>query len=346
MGRVTIKDIAKLAGVSVTTVSRALNQAPEISEETRERVLALCREQGYRTNFLARSLSSSRSKVLGVILPDISNPFHAELSLNIETMAQEQGYQVMLCNGRPGDAAIEDLFDFLISQRVDGVLFSSAITGAPELVCRYQAVLPTVLMGACPPEDSGIRVNTVSTDNTTGGRMAAQYLYRLGHRDVVYLGLRSGSATQALRHRGFVLAAEDLGMTVRTMENPGRASTIDSGYLLAGELFRQPFPQTAVFAATDSVALGVMKAADEWGLSIPGRLSVLGFDNIDFAALPNIRLTTLDQRKPLLARMALDLLLTLINSEERAGYTTQLITPLLVERSSCRDVGQHPAIHS
>lgn len=338
MGRVTIKDIAKLAGVSVTTVSRALNRAPEISEETRERVLTICRAEGYRTNFLARSLISSRSNVLGVILPDISNPFHAELSLNLETMAQEQGYQVMLCNGRPGDDAIEDLFDFLISQRVDGVLLSSAITSAPELVCRYQSILPTVLLGAYPPEDSGMRLNTVCTDNTTGGRMAAEYLHHLGHRDVAYLGLRSGSATQALRHRGFFLAAENLGMTVRTIENPGPASTIDSGYLLGRRLFSRPFSQTAVFAATDSVALGVMKAADECGISIPGELSVLGFENIDFAGLPNIRLTTLDQRKALLARAALDLLLTLVNSEERAGYTYHMITPLLVERSSCRSL--------
>lgn len=338
MGRVTIKDIAKLAGVSVTTVSRALNRAPEISQATRERVLAICREEGYRTNFLARSLISSRTNVLGVILPDISNPFHAELSLHIETMAQELGYQVMLCNGRPGDDKIEDLFDFLISQQVDGVLLSSAITSAPELVFRYQAILPTVLLGAYPPEDSGMRVNTVCTDNTIGGRMAADYLSRLGHKEVVYLGLRAGSATQALRHRGFVLAAEEKGMTVRTIENFAAASTIDSGYCLARDLFQTPFPQTAVFAATDSVALGVMKAADECGISIPGRLSVLGFDNIDFADLPNIRLTTLDQRKALLARTALDLLLTLVNRDvdRSACYTYHIITPALVERSSCR----------
>lgn len=102
MQHVTIKDIARLSGVSVATVSRALNDASEISEDTRDRVLRICREQGYRTNLLARSLISSRTNVLGLILPDISNPFHAALSLSIETCAREQGYQVMLCSGRPG----------------------------------------------------------------------------------------------------------------------------------------------------------------------------------------------------------------------------------------------------
>ena len=122
MRRVTIKDIARIAGVSVTTVSRALNDAPEISPETRDRILQLCREEGYRTNLLARSLISNRTNVIGVILSDISAPYHATLALHIETCAAELGYQVMLCSGQPGSDRIHELFDFLISQGVDGIL--------------------------------------------------------------------------------------------------------------------------------------------------------------------------------------------------------------------------------
>ena len=142
MQQVTIKDIARLAGVSVTTVSRALNHAPEIRAETRERILKLCREQGYRTNLLARSLVSSRSNVLGLILPSISNPFYAALALNIETFARERGYQVMLSTGRPGDDRIETLFDFLISQRVDAVLLANASDAAHVLLGRYHETPP------------------------------------------------------------------------------------------------------------------------------------------------------------------------------------------------------------
>ena len=102
MARMTIRDIARLAGVSVTTVSRALNNAPEINSQTRERVLQVCREQGYRSNLLARSLVSSRTRVLGVILPELSGPFHASIVLHLERYAQEQDYQIMLCCGRVG----------------------------------------------------------------------------------------------------------------------------------------------------------------------------------------------------------------------------------------------------
>lgn len=336
MGRVTIKDIARLAGVSVTTVSRALNNAPEIHGETRERVLRVCREQGYRANLLARSLSSSRSGLLGLVVPDMANPFHAALALNIELCAQEAGYQVMVCSSGLENDGTEGLFQLLLSQRVDGVLLTSSGGGAYSLARRCHGETPCVLMGACAPEDSPLRANTVSVDNFAGGRMAAEYLFRLGHRDAVYLGLREGSATHALRHRGFLSAAEELGMRVRTAVNPLPASTIESGCRMARAFLAEPFSQTAVFAASDAVALGFIQVADELGIPIPERLSILGFDNIEYAALPNIRLTTLSQNTPLLAQAALGLLLRMIERGDGGGYVRHIITPSLVERATCR----------
>lgn len=336
MQRVTIKDVARLAGVSVTTVSRALNHAPEISGETRERVLRICREQGYRTNLLARSLSSSRTNLLGLVVPDVSNPFHAARALNIELCAQAAGYQLMLCSSHLEKGQMERLFDLLFSQRVDGILMSSDGDGAFALARRCQGVVPCVLLGAYAPEDSPRRANTVSVDNYAGGRMAAEYLYRLGHRKTAYLGLRENSTTHALRHQGFLSAAEELGMSVETLLNPFSSSSIESGCHLARQFFSKPFSQTAVFAASDSVALGFIQVADERGVSIPNQLSILGFDNIEYAALPNIRLTTLSQNTPELAQSALHLLLSLIENGDGGGYTRRLITPSIIERSTCR----------
>ena len=218
---------------------------------------------------------------------------------------------------------------------MDGILLSSASDQARYLLRRYRDILPAVLLGSCVPEASGVRVNSVSTDNFVGGRMAAEYLHRLGHRDVVYLGLRSGSVTHTLRHAGFLAAARELGMTVTTVENTGPSSTISSGYQMARRLFAAPLSQTALFAASDAVALGAIQAADESGIAIPERLSILGFDNIEYAALPNIRLSSLSQNTPLLARAAVRLLLELIDSDSRDEYTGKLITPTLVERATC-----------
>lgn len=337
MQRITIKDIARIAGVSVTTVSRALNHSADISEDTKERILRICQEEGYRTNLLARSLISSKTNTLGLILPNIANPFHAQLALSIETCARENGYQVMLCSGRPGDGKIESMFEYLIAQRVDGVLLSSFGDQARDLLLRYQDTVPSVLLGACAPDASGARINSVSTDNFAGGRMAAEYLYRLGHRDVVYLGLRPGSTTHAVRHLGFVTAARELGMQVTTVENTiSSSTTIESGYAIAQEFFSRPFSQTAMFTASDAMALGAMQVADQLGISIPEQLSIMGFDNIEYAALPGIRLTTLAQNTSRMARAAVRLLLELGESDFRGEFTHKIIQPTLVERATCR----------
>ena len=334
MRRVTIKDIARMAGVSVTTVSRAINNAPEISPETRERILELCHKEGYRTNLLARSLISSRSNVIGVILPDISSPFHAALALHIETFAAQLGYQVMLCSGRPGNKDINELFDFLISQRVDGILLASSSNGAPTLLEQYQSAVPIVLLGAFIPPNASTRINSVSTDNYAGGQMAARYLHSLGHRNVVYLGARRHSDTHLLRHRGFQDAASELGMDVSTVWNCENRSTTESGYQLARDIFLKPFPQTAVFAASDLTALGAMQAADELGISIPGQLSLMGFDNIDYTALPKVRLTTISQRTEALAGSSVRLLMELIQQGDGMEFTQRLLTPVLVQRDT------------
>lgn len=338
MGRVTIKDIARLAGVSVTTVSRAINNAPEINPETRERILELCQKEGYRINLLARSLISSRSNVIGVILPDISSPFHAALALHIETCAAQLGYQLMLCSGRPGDRGIGELFDFLISQRVDGILLASSSNGALTLLEQYQSAVPIVLLGAFVPASSSTRINSVSTDNYVGGQMAARYLHSLGHRKVVYLGARRHSDTHLLRHRGFQDAASELGMDVSTVWNQENRSTTKSGYQLAKDIFLKPFPQTAVFAASDLTALGAMQAADELGISIPGRLSLMGFDNIDYTALPKVRLTTISQRAEALAGSGVRLLMELIQQGDGMEFTQRLLTPVLIQRGTCQQI--------
>lgn len=337
MNRVTIKDIAKLAGVSVTTVSRALNNAPEINPETRERILDLCRKSGYRANLLARSLSSSRSHVIAIISPNISNPFQSALCLNIEMYAREQGYQVLLCCDSDLDQ-MDSLFDFLAGQRVDGILLPNSNLQLMDYLKGYSSQIPSVLIGNYMEKDSPMWFNSVSTDNFAGGQMAAKYLHQLGHHSVVYLGHRPDSRTHVIRHRGFLLSAREYGMHVDTVINTGSSSTLESGYHLAQQLFSEPLSCTAIFAASDTVALGVMQAADEAGIEIPNQLSVLGFDNIDYAALPNIRLTTIDHPTPQLARSSTKLLLEIIENGTISEYTHKLLIPTLVERCTCRKI--------
>ena len=174
--------------------------------------------------------------------------------------------------------------------------------------------------------------------------MAAGYLSRLGHRRVLYLGPRRDSVTHVLRHQGFLTIARERGMEVETVFNPGAVSSAPNGYRLARQVFARPFPQTAVFAPSDAMALGVLQAADELGLDIPGRISLLGYDDIEYASLPKIRLSTLAQPTGALAENAVRLLLELIDSGGPGEVTHKLIAPRLVERNTCCSPQQRTAV--
>ena len=134
---ITIKDIARIAGVSTSTVSRALSNSPELSEQTRQRILEICRREGYRVNALARSLICNKTNVIGLIVPEVTNPFYAELSLGIETHARSLGYNVILCNGQNDTKVTEELFGFLISHQVDGIILASSQQDAGTMIQNF-----------------------------------------------------------------------------------------------------------------------------------------------------------------------------------------------------------------
>ena len=137
---ITIKDIARIAGVSTSTVSRALSNSPELSEQTRQRILEICQREGYRVNALARSLICNKTNVIGLIVPEVTNPFYAELSLGIETHARSLGYNVILCNGQNDTKVTEELFGFLISHQVDGIILIATTSTFEELAVNSAAV--------------------------------------------------------------------------------------------------------------------------------------------------------------------------------------------------------------
>lgn len=337
MRRVTIKDIAKIAGVSYASVSRALSGSPEISEATRARIMAICEQEGYRVNTLARSLICRKTGVIGLIVPDISNAFYSEIAFAVETYARRFGYNVMLCNTVHSTRQTADLFEYLVGHRVDGILFASTRGDARQWAARYFDTVPIVLLGdaAGPDDPQTDRVSSISLDNQAGGALGVRYLYSLGHREILYLGMRSASVTHQRRFCGYRTAMLSLGLIPHVLENRGESSSIAHGYELACTLFQEPFPYTALFCASDSIALGVLQAAEEFGIEIPGQISLLGFDNVSYAALPRIRLSTIAQQQQKLSKAAVDLLLQMIGEQEESGATHRTIRPALVERASC-----------
>jgi len=331
MKRVTIKDVAKASGVSYSTVSRALSGSADVSDDTRQRILQVCKDMNYTVNTVARAMVMKSTKLLGLVLTGVNNPFMSELAYHIDRQARSLGYNIILCNST-GDPELErSLFELMIGRQADGVILVPASPDSYDGLKPLLAQVPTVFVGENLKEAPE---NYVSVDNFRGAYTGVEYLYGLGHRSILYFGRRRGSTTHQLRAEGYASACKDFGLTPQYFNNTFSATSIKYGYMLARQLFAQPRNYTAIFAATDTNALGVMQAAEEDGIRIPQDLSLLGFDNIRDSSLPRINLTTIEQPVKMLASVAVNILLDKIQNK-LDGYTHRILTPTLLVRESC-----------
>lgn len=334
MKKPTIKDIAKVANVSYATVSRALSGSSEIGEDTRKRVLKICEEMGYTTNYAAQSMVLKRTKLLGLIVTGIDNPFMSELAYHVELRTREMGYNLMLCNSSHDMAMEKHVFKLLLGRQVDGIILMPCHADSYTSLKDYISVVPTVFMGENLRD---LPESYVSVDNYRGMYIGTEYLYSLGHRDILYFGRRKNSVTHQLRADGYTDACKALKIKPQIYNSGYPFSSISAGYQLAKQLFQKPLKHTAIFAAADSMALGLLGAAEEAGIDIPKTLSVLGFDNIAYAGLPKINLTTIEQPKKSMGALAVDMVLEKI-SNPSVGYSHRILAPSLIERGSCRRI--------
>lgn len=331
---VTLKDVAKVAGVSYATVSRALSGSSEIGEQTRKRILKLCEEMGYTPNAVARSMVMKRTNIIGLIVASIENPFMSELTSHIEIHARHNGYNLMVCNSSYDTELEKEVFSLLLGRQVDGVILLPVGSGSYSSLQQLTAQVPTVFISENLQD---LPENYVAIDNRRGMAAATEYLYSLGHRRILYFGCRSNSVTHRLRLEGYEQACKSAGIAPEVLYSPFARSSQEAGYRLAAGYFQDGIRHTAMLCASDSLAIGVMQAAYENGVSIPDRLSLMGFDNISFAALPPIDLTTVDQPKERMAKAAVDMLLERIKNPD-LPHTHEILPPSLVLRSSCRAV--------
>ena len=334
MGKVTLKDVAKEAGVSYTTVSRALAGNPEISRETRERILKICDEMGYTTNYIARSMVSKKTELIGLILPSIDNPFMSELAYYVEVTARRFGYNLILCNSYPDLEQEYKAMQLMVGHQVDGVLIIPQHPESCFKLSKYTAMLPTVFLSENLRDQAG---NYISVDNYRGTIIGTEYLYRLGHRKILYFGCRMGSTTHRLRAEGYQEGCRNLGIDPRIVYFDSSSSSIELGYQMACSELPHLDDCTAIFASTDSNAIGLMQAAREMGIRIPNDISLLGFDNIRLASLPQINLTTIAQPQEKMAAQAVKMLMDLIE-EKTIERSFEIIEPSLIERGSCASI--------
>lgn len=327
-GRATITDVARVAGVSVATVSKVVNGRYGVAAATAERVLGVVADLGYESSLVARSLRRRQTNVIGVLVAEFE-PFSTELLKGISAAMDGTGYELLAyC----GDAGHSDHvgWERRSLSRLAGTLIDGVVIVTPTLALPVHEGVPIV---AIDPHTGPTGPATVDSDNLGGARTATEHLIGLGHTRIGYLGGRSDLESARLRELGFFEAMEAAGL------KPDPSLVLEGGYRPdrsdrpTHDLLERPDRPTAVFAANDLSAIHVIQVAQELGLRVPEDLSVIGFDNIPEAAASNPPLTTIAQSLHEMGAEALRMVIAMLESGTTAGKHTRLPTRL-VERAS------------
>jgi len=328
---VTIKDVARAAGVSPSTVSRALNDSPLIREETKARIRRIAAELGYERNELARGLVMGSSQALGLLIPDITNPFFAEITRGVGEAAHAQGYGVILCNTE-GDPEREWSYIRLLKRkRVDGLILTSVTVETPYLKDLARSKTPFVLVSR---SSRIVKAPYVGVDDRLGGRLAVEHLVELGHQRIGFIGGQPDVQSCIDRLEAFKEVLSERGLPLRKGWVVFSDFTQAAGYKAGLRILRRRTRPTAIFAANDVTALGVLQAAEELGLRVPDDLSLVGYDDISYAALPRIELTTVAQPSFEMGKIAAEWLLSVIGGKRRRPLHRLLKPRLVVRRTT------------
>jgi DNA-binding LacI/PurR family transcriptional regulator len=322
----TMEDVARAAGVSRALVSLVMRQQPNVSPERRARVLEVANRLGYRPNAMARSLASRRTRTVGVVLDDLRNPFFAEIAGGVEELASELGYQLLLGAGgrqaRRERAALATLLEY----RVDGVILVSPRMRSADIVAAA-AEVPVVMVGR---QVRGADADLVMIDENHGTALVLDHLVGLGHERIAHVDGGKGAGGPQ-RKSAFLRRMRDHRLGARARIIPGDF-TEEAGAAAARRMLAEGELPTAVFAANDLVAVGLLGGFDPAGVQVPGDISIVGYDNISIAHLAHVSLTTVDQPRGEMGRMALELLLDRIDN--RRPSIVRLVEPTLVVRST------------
>jgi LacI family transcriptional regulator len=308
-----ILDVALKAKVSIATVSRVVNESDhKVNAATREKVQAAIRELDYRPNALAKGLLMKKTMTIGIIIPDISNPYYAEIVRGIQDTADRAGYAVMLHNTDGKQERIIRHIYLLREKSVDGVIFSGGIINGYETLSVLKELKERVVVVGRHEVD----FPAVMVDNMGGATQAVQHLIDLGHRRIGCLAGPEDSTTAADRLTGYRNALAQNGMTLDKRLVRRGAWTPESGYQLARQLLEGNEAPTAVLCANDRMAFGAIKAARELGLNIPKDLAVVGFDNVPLGSYFDPPLTTVEIPMYDIGTAAMQMLIDLLSGEK------------------------------
>lgn len=330
--RTTLKEVAMLAGVSTATVSNALNGKKFVSKEIREKIDKAIQELNYQPNILAKSLRVKESKIIGVLISDIANPFFSNVVRGIEEVLYQRNYSVLLCNTDSSVEKERKYINTLIGQRVDGLIVSSAGNTGDYFRSLNKAGIPIVFLNRCP---EFMNNDVIMTNNIQGSYSATEHLIRHGYSKIAIIKGPSTISTGKDRYVGYSRALEDYGMTEFAELVKEGEFTVESGYAKMKELMEQEMKPDAVFVSNNLMTLGAYKFLKESHIEIPGQVALLGYDDTEWSDIVDPPITTVRQPAYDLGANAAKLLLNRIKKDDQVKREITYIETALIIRRSC-----------
>ncbi|HEX9016981.1 MAG TPA: LacI family DNA-binding transcriptional regulator [Chloroflexota bacterium] len=329
--RCTIADVARAAGVSKQTVSRVLNNKGELSAATRERILAVIDELGFQPNAAARSLLTGRTYTMGLVVPDISNPFFTDIAAGVRDAARDYGYHVVLYDTGDAPDVEAQSIRLLHERRADGLIICSSRLTDDHLAALLQGVGPVVLVNRWV---NGLDVSQIGADYVKGAALATNHLIELGHRRIANITLARETPNSLAKFEGYRKAMEEAGLGVDPSLVAYSQSSLQGGVKAGNELLGRPQRPTAIVAYSDPVGIGAMHACRHWGVSVPENMAVIGFGGNEISTVVNPPLSTVFIANFQMGRRAVELLLQRVADPATPAVQEETETHLIIRAST------------
>lgn len=327
----TIEDVAAIAGVSIATVSRAINEPTKVADETRRRVSEAIAKTGYTTNAMARSLRMRRSNMILILAPDVGDPNFSNILVGLETEASKRGYGVLIGNTQNDPEREANYLRFIASNQADGLILLTGHLPYGHGHAGPEARLPPMVAVNEPVPDSNVPF--VGVDNYEGARIAAEHLISQGHRRIAFIGHSTSRVVNQLREQGYRAALEAAHIAIDPRMILDGDGTTESGRQATEHMFVRDVLPTAFFCVNDATALGVIIALTARRYDLPRQFSVMGFDDISFANFVTPSLTTMKQPRLRIGEAAMEVLLGLLEGNLPDRKEVLLRSELVVRNS-------------
>lgn len=327
--KVTISDIAEKANVSTATVSRVLNNKSDVSDKTRRKIKKIIEEMDYNPSIIARGLSLNKTHTIGLIIPNITNPYFPEIAKAIENKAEKEGYSVVLYNTDNDYEKEMRILKIMQQKHVDGLIVSLTEKTKDYINKLFSKDFPIVQIDR---KVIGLKCPSVITDNFLSGYKATKYLIDHGHREIAHIVGLADIQNSIDRLNGYKRALEDHNIELKDEYIVQGDQTIESGYKIGKKLLKLKSAPTAIFSANDLMVIGVYNAAKELSINIPSDISIIGHDNINISSIVNPAITTIDQPKYKMGEKATELLMDQLNGKN--NISNKVYISKLIERES------------